>query len=55
MELPGGGVGRCHHIAVAVKNDRTMYIIEFGGLNSSDTKLTSTTILQMSKYMRGLM
>ena len=53
MELPGSGVERWWHAAAAVRSGKTVYVIEFGGLNSSYTKVAATTILQMCKYMVG--
>ena len=53
MELPGGGERRCDHAAAAVRSGKTVYVIEFGGQNSSHTVLAATTILQMCKYLVG--
>ena len=64
MELRGGGERRWWwHAAAAVRSGKTVYVIEFGGVNSSirlvggvnssDTKVAATTILQMCKYMVG--
>ena len=53
MKLPGDGVRRYYHAAAAVRSGKTVYVIEFGGLNSSHTNLAATTILQMCKYMVG--
>ena len=51
MKLPGGGVERYDHAAAAVRSGKTAYVIEFGGISSSNTRLAATTILQMCKYM----
>ena len=53
MELPGDGERRYWHAAAAVRSGKTVYVIEFGGLNWSRTGLAATTILQMCKYMVG--
>ena len=42
---------RCWHAAAAVRSGKTVYVIEFGGVISSNTPLAATTILQMCKYM----
>ena len=44
-------MGRRYHAAAAVRSGKTVYVIEFGGLKSSNTPLAATTILQMCKYM----
>ena len=44
-------MGRRRHAAAAVRSGKTVYVIEFGGLNLSYTKVAATTILQMCKYM----
>ena len=50
VELPGGGgVRRWRHAAAAVRSDNTVHIIEFGGVGESDTRLASTTVMQMSE------
>ena len=51
MKLPG--VWRHSHAVATMRSGKTVYVIEFGGLNSSDTKVAATTILQMCKYMVG--
>ena len=55
VELPDGGVGRYLHAAAAVRNDSTVHITEFGGVNSLGTTCTlaATTVLQISKYLGG--
>ena len=44
---------RSRHAAAAVRSGKTVYVIEFGGKNSSYTQLAATTILQMCKYFVG--
>ena len=54
MKLPGGGgEQRYFRAGAAVRSGKTVYVIEFGGINPSDTNLAATTILQMCKYMVG--
>ena len=52
VELPSGGVRRCHHAAAAVSSGSgsSVQVIEFGGLFGS-TEISDTAVMAMSKLL----